>query len=206
MSSNKRDLGGNGADLDHPAGDKPDIAASDSDFGTTAGGLPAVESPEDELERLRQEVDSKTAEAAQNYDRFVRERADLENFKRRAQRERADTLKFGAEQVVRGLLPIVDNLERAIDHAESSGEGGQLVEGVRLVLKGALDVLARHGVTRIEATGEPFDPAFHEAIAQVEDDDVEANHVVQQFQPGYRLHDRLLRPAQVSVSGGPKRK
>lgn len=203
MNSNKRDLGGNGADLEQQPGEELDRESTESD---SAAGLPMVESPADELERLRQEVADKTAEAAQNYDRFVRERADLENYKRRAQRERVDTLRFGSEQLVRDLLPIVDNLERAIEHAEASGEGEQLVQGVRLVLKGALDVLARHGVTRIEAAGQLFDPAFHEAIAQVADDEVAPNHVVQQFQSGYRLHDRLLRPAQVSVSGGPERK
>lgn len=204
MSSDKRDLG-NGTDPDHQSGDEPGMAARER-FSDSRGTLPAVEPPDEELERLRQEVAVKTAEAEQNYDRFVRERADLENYKRRAQRERADTLRFGAEQLVRDLLPIVDNLERAIEHAEASGGGEQLVQGVHLVLKGALDVLARHGVTRIDASGQPFDPAFHEAIAQVEDDRVEPNHVVRQFQPGYRLHDRLLRPAQVSVSGGPGRK
>lgn len=197
MSSDKRDLGGNGTDPDDQLGDQSHIAAST---------LPATESPQDELDRLRHELVVKTDEAAQNYDRFVRERADLENYKRRAQRERVDTLRFGAEPLVRDLLPIVDNLERAVEHAEGSGADDQLLQGVRLVLKGALDVLARHGVTRIDATGQPFDPAFHEAIAQVEDDQVEPNHVVRQFQAGYRLHDRLLRPAQVSVSGGSRRK
>jgi molecular chaperone GrpE len=205
MTSDKRGRGGNGTDPDHEPDNQPTVAADDPSFSDPRT-LPVVESPEEELERLRQEVADKAAEAAQNYDRFVRERADLENYKRRAQRERADTLRFGAEQLVRDLLPIVDNLERAVEHAEASGEGEQIVQGVRLVLKGALDVFARHGVTRIDATGQPFDPAFHEAIAQVENNEVEPNHVVQQFQPGYRLHDRLLRPAQVSVSGGPARK
>ena len=205
MASNKRDLGGNGADLDDQSGDPPDLGA-DPDFSASESALPAVESPADELERLRGEVAAKTAEGAQNYDRFVRERADLENYKRRAQRERAELLRFGVEPLARDLLSVVDILERAFDHAEASGESGELVRGFRLVLKGALDVLARHGVTRIDATGQPFDPAFHEAIAQVPDDQVEANQVLQQFQPGYRLHDRLLRPAQVSVSGGPKPK
>lgn len=205
MTSDKGDRGGNGTDPDQESGNQSSMAANDPSYADSRT-LPVVESPEEELERLRQEVAEKTAEAAQNFDRFVRERADLENYKRRAQRERAETLRFGAEQLVRDLLPVVDNLERAIEHAEAKGEGDQIVQGIRLVLKGALDVLARHGVTRIDASGQPFDPAFHEAIAQVESDQVEPNHVVQQFQPGYRLHDRLLRPAQVSVSGGPGRK
>jgi molecular chaperone GrpE len=204
MTSDKRGRGGNGTDPDTEFGNQGSVAESDSSFADPRT-LPVVEAPEEELERLRTEVAEKTAEAAQNYDRFVRERADLENYKRRAQRERSESLRFGAEALVRDLLVIVDNLERAVEHAEASGQGEQIVQGVRLVLKGALDVLARHGVTRIDATGQPFDPAFHEAIAQVQDDQVPANHVVQQFQPGYRLHDRLLRPAQVSVSGGPSK-
>jgi molecular chaperone GrpE len=206
MTSEKRGFGGNGGDPDHHGSGEPDPAAQESGLADAAQTLPVSETPEEELERLRLEVAAKTSEAAQNYDRFLRERADLENFKRRAQRDRADTLRFGAEPLVRDLLPIVDNLERALDHAEVSAEGDQLVQGVRLVLKAALDVLARHGVSRIDATGQPFDPAFHEAIAQVADDQVEPNHVVQQLQPGYRLHDRLLRPAQVTVSGGPGQK
>jgi molecular chaperone GrpE len=164
------------------------------------------ETPEQAVERLAQALAAKSAEAEANYDRFLRERAELENFKKRVQRERAEAQRFAAEQLVRDLLPIIDNLERAVEHAESGGNGQPLVEGVRLVLKSALDVLERHGVTRIEAAGARFDPELHEAIARIPDAEREPNQVVQQFQAGYRLHDRLLRPAQVSVSGAPVEK
>ena len=163
-----------------------------------------VETPAETIERLHEELSKKTAEAAQNYDRALRARAELENYKKRVARDRAETQRFAAEQLVRDLLPIVDNLERAVEHAESGGNGQPLVEGVKIVLKSALDALERHGVTRIDAAGQRFDPAFHEAIIQVPDATREPNQVVRQFQPGYRLHERLLRPAQVSVStGGP---
>src|SRR5690348_9762507 len=102
-------------------------------------------------------------EARQNHDRWLRERADLENVKKRAARERTETVRFANEQILKDVLPIVDNLERAVEHARSGGDGQPLVEGVVLVLKALLDVLERHGVMRIEAKGTPFDPAHHEA-------------------------------------------
>ena len=128
----------------------------------------------------------------------------MENFKKRMQREKAEALRFAIEPLVRDLLPVIDNLERAVDHAASGGNGQPLLEGVRLVLKNALDVLERHGVIRVEAAGgRPFDPNRHEAVAQVPDARRQPNQVVEQFAPGYTLHDRLLRPGQVSVSTKP---
>lgn len=180
-----------------PAGSQEDRPAEE------AAAAPEASPIEQEIEQLKQQLAEKTAEAAQNYDRFLRERADLENFKRRIQREKAEALRFASEGLIRELLPVLDNLERAIEHAESGGNGQPLVEGVRLVLRSALAVLERHGVSRIEAAGQPFDPAQHEAIAQVSDPEREPNRVIQQLLPGYSLHERLLRPAQVTVSAKP---
>jgi molecular chaperone GrpE len=143
-------------------------------------------------------------EARQNHERWLRERADLENLKKRAARERAETMKFANESVLRDLLPIVDNLERAVEHAQGGGNGQPLVEGVALVLKALLDVLERHGVTRIAAKGAPFDPAHHEAVAHVESGEHEPNSVVEEHQGGYLLNERLLRPALVSVAKAPE--
>lgn len=176
--------------------------------GSLPAGVPDQEAPaepslEEAVERLTRELAEKSAEAAQSYDRFLRERADGENYRKRVQRERGEAQRYCAEQLVRDLLPAIDNLERAVEHAESGGNGQPLVEGVRLVLKSALGALERHGVSRVEAAGKRFDPAVHEAILQVRDASMEPNQVVQQFQPGYLLHDRLLRPAQVSVSTAP---
>jgi molecular chaperone GrpE len=161
------------------------------------------ESTPETVELLRQRLAEKEAEAAANLDRYLRERAELENARKRLQREKTDAVRFACESLVRDLLPIIDNLERAVDHAAGDGNGESLLEGVRLVLKGALDLLERNGIRRIEAKGARFDPAQHEALAQVPDAGREPNEVVEQFLPGYQMHERLLRPAQVSVSTQP---
>jgi molecular chaperone GrpE len=155
-------------------------------------------SPEPTLQDLRQKLEDAQAEAQANHDHFLRERAELENFKKRMQREKAEALRFASEPLIRELLPVVDNLERAVEHG--SGDGESVLEGVRLVRKSFRDVLDRHGVKPIEAVGEPFDPSRHEAMAQVETTEHEPNRVVEQYHRGYLLHDRLLRPALVTVS------
>ena len=162
------------------------------------GQTEADTSPERMLQDLRQKLEDAQTEAQTNHDRFLRERAELENFKRRMQRERAEALRFASEPLLRELLPVVDNLERAVEHG--TGDGQSVLEGVRLVLKAFREVLDRHGVKPIEAVGEPFDPSRHEAMAQVESTEHEPNRVVEQYHRGYLLHDRLLRPALVTVS------
>jgi molecular chaperone GrpE len=153
---------------------------------------------ETEVEQLRQQLKEKEEEARANHERFLRERAELENFKKRTQREMTEALRFAPEPLIRELLPVVDNLERALEHADENGQS--VLEGVRLVVKSLLDILERHGVKRVEAIGQPFDPARHEAMAQVESTEHEPNRVVEQHHTGYLLHDRLLRPALVTVS------
>jgi molecular chaperone GrpE len=182
--------------------DAPKSAApTETELRADPGATP--ESASTTIERLREQLAQKETEAAANLDRYLRERAELENVKKRLQREKTEAVRFACEALVRDLLPIIDNLERAVEHAEGGGNGQPLVEGVRLVLKGALDVLERNGVRRIEAKGERFDPSRHEALAQVPDPGREPNEVVEQFLPGYQMHERLLRPAQVSVSTPP---
>ena len=151
------------------------------------------------IEQLKQQLAEAQAEARANHDRFLRERAELENFKKRMQREKAEALRFASEPLIRELLPVVDNLERALEH--DSGNGQSVLDGVRLVLKALLELLDRHGVKRIDAVGEPFDPSRHEAMAQVVSAEHEPNQVIAQHHSGYLLHDRLLRPALVTVSG-----
>jgi molecular chaperone GrpE len=162
-----------------------------------------ADSPQETIEGLRAQLAAKSEEAARSHDRYLRERAELENVKKRLQREKADAIRFANESLLRDLLPVLDNLERAIGHAEAGGNGELVVQGVQLVLKAALDVLERHGVKRIEAAGQPFDPSQHEAVARVASPGRPPNRVVEQYLPGYRLHDRLLRAAQVSVSAEP---
>jgi molecular chaperone GrpE len=173
----------------------PPAAPAEVPAAVEAEPVPA----EVEAQELRQRLEQKEREAQANYDAFLRERAELENFKKRMQRQQADALRFACEPLIRDLLPVVDNLERALQHAD--GNGKSVVEGVRMVLKSLLDILERHGVKRIEAVGEPFDPARHEAMARVESDEIEPNRVVEQHHTGYLLHERLIRPALVTVSG-----
>jgi molecular chaperone GrpE len=169
-------------------------------------GNQAARELEARVAALEAELAAAREEARQNHERWLRERADLENLKKRAVRERAEAIRFANESVLRDLLPVMDNLERAVEHARGGGDGQPLVEGVALVLKSLRDVLERHGVTRIEAKGAPFDPAHHEAMAHVESAEHEPNSVVDEHQPGYRLNDRLLRPALVSVAKPPSDK
>ena len=159
-----------------------------------------------ELGSLREQLEAKEQEAKDNYDRFVRQVAETENFKKRNLRERDDAIRFANEALVKELLPIIDNLERAIAHAAGAENGKPLVEGVEMVLKGFLDVLSKFGVSQIVAVGQPFDPTKHEAIAQVMSDDHEPNTVVAELHKGYMFRDRLLRAALVSVAKAPETK
>jgi molecular chaperone GrpE len=184
--------------------DKPDRAHHQS-HATPQGAAGPTGSPEasaDRVAALEAELAAAREEVRQSTERILRERADAENLKKRAAREQGEAVRYGTERLVRDLLPIVDNLERAVQAAQGGGNGQPLVEGVSLVLKGLLDVLARQGVTRVEAEGTRFDPAQHEAVAHVESPVHEPNAVMAEHQPGYRLHDRLLRPALVTVSKG----
>jgi len=186
--------------VDEPKGSTLPIAAEPeaAEAAVATSAEPGTTTVEEDL---RRQVAEKTAEAAALYDRVLRERAELENFKKRMQRDKAEALRFACEPLMRELLPIIDNLERALEHGAQSGES--LVEGVRLVHKGLLDALSRNGAQRIEALGQPFDPARHQAIATAATTECEPNVVVAQHHTGYLLHDRLLRPAMVTVSTRP---
>jgi molecular chaperone GrpE len=161
------------------------------------GGDDTGESPREALEAAEKAL--KHAE-----DKYLRALADLDNLRKRLSREKTEWLTYGQEGVVKDFLPIVDNLERAVS-AATRGAGGDdsLLEGVELTLRQFREALARHGVTPIESEGQPFDPTLHEALMRVERADLPPGTVVTEFRKGYRLRDRLLRPAQVSVSAEP---
>jgi len=163
-----------------------------------------VNSLESMIADLRQQLAAKEIEAKNNFDRLLRQAAELENYKKRSVRERDDAARYANEMLLKDLLPVVDNLERAIAHALGGGNGKPLVEGVEMVLRSLLDTLAKHGVSQMIAVGQSFDPAKHEAIAQVESEDHEPNSVVEELHKGYLLRERLLRPALVSVAKGAK--
>jgi molecular chaperone GrpE len=156
-----------------------------------------------DIEALRAELDAAREEARSHHDRYLRDAAETENYKKRVTREKHDAIRYANESLVRDLLPVIDDLERAAQHARTDGGPQSLLDGIELVLKGCLEALQKHGVTRITAKGEPFDPEKHEAYAQVETDEYEANTVVDEVHHGYYLADRLLRPSMVSVSKVP---
>lgn len=163
------------------------------------------EDKDKEIEDLKKRLEEKEKEAKEHYDRLLRTAADLENYKKRAVKEKEELTKFANEDLLKAILPFVDNLERAINHAEKVADTGVMIEGVRLTLQQILQTLNRFGLVPFESVGKAFDPARHEAMLVVESDQHEPNQVVEEFQKGYLLNDRLLRPATVSVSKLPEK-
>jgi molecular chaperone GrpE len=173
---------------------------------TSGATVDNTEQSADDLVTLREQLAAKAQEAKDNYDRYVRQIAETENFKKRMARERDEAIRFANETLLRDLLPIIDNLERAVAHAAGGENGKPLVEGIEMVLKGLLDALNRFGVSQIAAVGQPFDPSKHEAIAQVDSAEYQPNYVVEELHKGYMFRDRLLRAALVSVAKASKTK
>lgn len=160
---------------------------------------PAAEGPQLSAEEVLAESQ---AEAQKNWDLYLRERADLENYRKRMQREKEDLARFANENLLREMLPVLDNLERAVAHAEQEQEGG-LLEGVQMTLEQFRKTLERLGVVPVAAIDQPFNPDLHEAMGQLESSEQAPNTVVQEMQKGYTLNDRLLRPALVMIAKAP---
>jgi molecular chaperone GrpE len=161
---------------------------------------------EQEMEAAAQEAAAGAPAAApQNddfRDRYMRTLADFENFRKRSEREKADFQRYALASVIRELLPVLDNFDRALEHGE---EGDEFHKGVSLIYKQLSEVLQRHGVKPITESGVRFDPNIHEAVIREEDSSVPSHTVTAILQKGYFLHDRLLRPAMVKVAvGGPE--
>ncbi len=154
----------------------------------------------EEVSELKGQVETLTREKGEINDRLLRAAADLENYRRRTEREKEELKKFGIDKVVSELLPAVDNMERALQHATGQAEDSSFVEGVEMVYRQILNALKKHGVEGFESRGDLFDPTRHEAIQQVESTTEATGTIVEQYQKGYFLHDRLLRPALVAVA------
>lgn len=160
---------------------------------------------ESEVNKLKEQISLKEAEAKENYERFLRTCAEFENFKKRAAKEKEEFIKFAQEGMIRELLPVLDNLERAVEHSKASQDLNGLVEGVDMTVKQFLQCLDKVGVKPVTAIGERFDPNRHEAIMQVEEGDYDADTVVGEHQKGFTLNDRLLRPSLVTVATARKK-
>src|SRR2546421_10857403 len=178
-----------------PEPERPGSTVVDSRSSSTAdpSDPPAVDqAPDAELEALR-------AEAQETFARYQRLAADFENYKRRTRQELADRTQYANEELVFKLLPILDSFRRALEHAPE-GIDANWFNGIKLIARQFEDTLQAQGVSQIPAVGEKFDPAQHEAIASEETDEHEEGTVVEELQPGYRLHNRVLRPTLVKVA------
>jgi molecular chaperone GrpE len=164
--------------------------------GATAETPAEAASAVSEVEDLRRQL-------AEKNDRMLRALAEADNTRRRAQRDREDAVRYAAEALLRDVIPVLDNLDRALEAARAAGDAPGIVDGVELIRREFVKVLERHGVTRYSALDKPFDPNQHEAIARVVSIDKEPNTVVGETAPGYSLRGRVIRPAQVAVAAAP---
>jgi molecular chaperone GrpE len=155
-------------------------------------------------DQLTDEIEEVRKEAATNLEAAQRIQAEFDNFRKRMAREQADAVKRAGERIVLELLPVIDNLERAIDHVTEQARSDELLSGVEMVLGQLRDVLAKEGVAQVDPFGQPFDALKHQAVGQTDDPDVPEGTVVEVYQKGYEMHGKMVRSAMVVVSrGGP---
>ncbi|MEE9910578.1 MAG: nucleotide exchange factor GrpE [Deltaproteobacteria bacterium] len=151
-----------------------------------------------ETDKLKAALEAKEKDARDNYERYLRAVAELDNFKKRAARDKADIIKYGKEDLIKDILPFLDSLDRALEHADSDDKQA-FKSGIALIQDQLLCCLKKHGVERIESVGTVFDPNFHEALMQMDSLDHQDNQVVSEMEKGYLLNGRLIRPSRVCV-------
>ncbi len=152
------------------------------------------------LKELQTRLESKEKEASENYEKFMRAVAELDNYKKFAAKEKADLIKYANENIIKDILPILDSLDRALAHAEDSSNIKNFIEGIGIIRGQLLSRLEKYGVEKIESVGKEFDPNLHEAVQTVESSEHEGNLVLEEFEKGYLLNKRLLKAPKVSVS------
>jgi molecular chaperone GrpE len=192
-------------DLPAKPGPESGAASNGQPAGTLPGEppgavtLPAASVPEEPLAAAKRE-------AAANYDRYLRAVADLENFRRRATREKEELRQFATVSLLQGILPVLDNLQLGLDAARQQADATTIANGVAMVLEQLKAVLTQHGLKEVNPVGQRFDPHRHESISHQPSPEVPEEHVLQVIRIGYTIHGRLLRPASVVVSSGPAKK
>jgi molecular chaperone GrpE len=183
-------------------------AHTDTNTATAENSAASTEALAPELLTPEQIDDLKTraGRADENWERLLRATADLDNYKKRTQREREDAVKFANESLMKKLIPVLDNFEMALSAANqtpAAANAQSLQTGVAMILQQLRSALTESGLEEVDATGKAFDPNFHEAVAQQESAEVPDGHVLQQMRKGYKLRDRLIRPATVVVAKKP---
>jgi len=151
---------------------------------------------------LLEKINELQQETEKNHDLYLRSEAEIENIKKRNQKDKEEWLKYANESLIKEILPVMDNLEMAISHSQNENSVQALREGVELTLKGLRDALGKSGLEEVKAEGEPFDPNYHHAVSEQADEGVQSGTILQELQRGYMLNKRLIRPAMVIVSKG----
>lgn len=183
--------------------DREDIPVGDAEQAEVDSIAQQVEAACDEGNLGDVEQSDLAAQLAEEKDRSLRLQAEMQNLRNRTSREVADERRYAPMSLLRELLPVVDNIDRAIEAAEQESDAGSLLEGFKLVRQQLLNAVEQHHCQPIEALGQLFDPQFHEAIFQQPSEEVPENHISMVTQIGYQLHDRVVRPSQVIISTGP---
>jgi molecular chaperone GrpE len=168
--------------------------------------VPTIVEPSPLTPEQIEDLKSRAAKADENWERLLRTTADFENFKKRAAREKQDALKFANESLIQKLIPLLDNFDMAlaaVQNGQTGAASSSLQSGINMILQQFKSALTEAGLEEVDATGQPFDPNLHEAISQQETAEVPEGHVVQQLRKGYKLRDRLLRPASVIIARKP---
>ncbi|MYC27970.1 MAG: nucleotide exchange factor GrpE [Nitrospira sp. SB0662_bin_26] len=182
--------------VSEPLSDHPDTESADTD----AEGSSENPQENSEVSSLADQLLEKDEELHALNDKYLRLAAEFDNYKRRVQRDQQDTIRFANEKLFKDLLPTLDNLERALQSGREQGRIEGLLEGVDLTYKHFLETLQKMGIKQVSSVGEVFDPAKHQAVGQVESDTIPENVIVDEYQKGYFVHDRILRPAMVTVA------
>jgi molecular chaperone GrpE len=174
-------------------------------FDEDTGGeeTPPGEASAEEISALRSKIKELDEKSSMNYDRYLRALAEMENFKKRSAKERAEWMRYAGEDLLTEILPVVDNLERTLAHIRENSDIHKLSEGLNLIYRQFIQALERSGVSRIEEAHRAFDPAIHQALQRVEDKSVADDTVVEILQKGYTLNGKVVRPAMVKVAKHP---
>lgn len=176
-------------------------ADTDNGGNQPAAGTSSAEG--DSMENMAKATEALQKQVAELQDRLLRSQAELDNFRRRTHRDQDEARKYESLRLLHDLLPALDGLQRAVASAEQTGDMQNLLDGIRMVSQQFKDTLKAHSAEPIDALGKPFDPNLHEALSQIPMADCEPMTVVQVVEMGYRLHDRVVRPARVIVSCAP---
>ena len=196
---NKRSDTGDGMSTQQQS---PKLSTNGSDSGKGKGSQNAAGETElnEKKEELQRKLQQALAENQELKEQILRVRAEAENFRKRIQREKEDFVRYAKEDFIREILPVKDNLERALEHGATNDNPQALLAGLKMVLEQFSSVFGKMGVRSFDSLGKPFDPSFHEAMMQQESAEHEPNTVIAEHQKGYLYHDRLLRPAMVTVA------